>query len=99
MRIVQNWQKSYTECIRRKLEFNIGDWAYLKVSLVKGIVSFGKKGNLSPRYIGSYEIVEKFGPIAECLNLPTELQGIHSVFHVSFLKRSFGQKLAAKPIL
>ncbi|XP_041017910.1 uncharacterized protein LOC121260130 [Juglans microcarpa x Juglans regia] len=59
---------------------------------MKGVVGFGKKGKLSPRYVGPYEIIERVGPVAYRLNLPTKMQGIHNVFHVSTLKKSFGEK-------
>ncbi|KAJ8768935.1 hypothetical protein K2173_023930 [Erythroxylum novogranatense] len=48
---------------------------------------FGKKGKLSPRYVGSYEILERIGPLAYRLALPPELSQIHDVFHVSMLRR------------
>ena len=48
---------------------------------------FGKKGKLSPRFIGPYEIIEKVGPVAYRLALPPELEKIRSVFHVSMLRR------------
>ncbi|XP_040999472.1 uncharacterized protein LOC121245466 [Juglans microcarpa x Juglans regia] len=56
---------------------------------MKGVFRFGKKGKLSPRYVGPYEIMEKVGAVAYRLDLPTELQEIHNVFHVSSLKKSF----------
>ena len=48
---------------------------------------FGKKGKLSPRFIGPYEVIEKVSPVAYILALPPELKKIHNVFHVSMLKR------------
>ena len=48
---------------------------------------FGRKGKLSPRFIGSYEVIEKVGPVAYRLALPLELEKIHNVFHVSILRR------------
>ena len=48
---------------------------------------FGKKGMLSPRFIGSYEVIEKVGPVAYRLALALELEKIHNVFHVSMLRR------------
>ena len=48
---------------------------------------FGRKGKLSPRFIGPYEVIEKMGPVAYRLALPPELEKIHNVFHVSMLRR------------
>ena len=48
---------------------------------------FGRNGKLSPRFIGSYEVIEKVGPVAYRLALPLELEKIHNVFHVSMLRR------------
>ncbi|XP_041017929.1 uncharacterized protein LOC121260149 [Juglans microcarpa x Juglans regia] len=59
---------------------------------MKGVVCFGKKGKLSPRYIGPYEVIKRVGPVAYKLDLPAEMQGIHNVFHVSTLKKSFGER-------
>ncbi|KAA3487579.1 DNA/RNA polymerases superfamily protein [Gossypium australe] len=60
---------------------------FLKVSLWKKILRFGHKGKLSPRFIGSYEIIERIGPVAYKLALPIELGKIHNVFHVTMLHR------------
>ena len=51
------------------------------------MLRFGKKGNLSPRFISPYEILERVGPIAYRLALPPELAKLHNVFHVSMLRR------------
>ena len=59
----------------------------LKVSPWKKVMRFGKNGKLSPRFIGPYEVIEKVGPMAYRLALPPELEKIHSVFHVSMLRR------------
>ena len=64
----------------------MGEKVFLKVSPWKGIMRFGNKGKLSPRYIGPYEIIEKVGPLAYKLALPPELARIHNVFHVSVLR-------------
>ena len=61
----------------------IGDRVFLKISHWKGVLRFGKRGKLSSRYIGLYEIVSKVGPIAYKLKLPLELSRIHDTFHVS----------------
>ena len=60
---------------------------FLKVSFWKKILCFGRKGKLSPRLIGLYEILERVGPVAYRLTLPLELEKLHDVFHVSMLRR------------
>ena len=60
---------------------------FLKVSLWKKILRFGRKGKLIPRFIGPYEILERVGPVAYRLALPLELAKLHDVFHVSMLRR------------
>ena len=59
---------------------------FLKVSPMKGIVRFGRKGKLSPRYVGSYKILRKIGVVAFELALPPDFPSVHPVFHVSLLK-------------
>ncbi|GKF83254.1 hypothetical protein Tco_0244910, partial [Tanacetum coccineum] len=59
----------------------------LKVSPWKGIVRFGKKGKLAPRYVGSFKILERIGLVAYRLRLPEELSSVHDTFHVSNLKK------------
>ena len=60
---------------------------FLRISPWKGVLKFGKRGKLSPRYIGPYRIVERIGEVAYRLDLPPELDNIHDVFHVSMLRR------------
>ena len=71
---------------RNDVEFEVGD-NVLKESLWKKILRFGRKGKLSPRFIGPYEILERVGPVAYHLALPLELDKLHDVFHVSMLRR------------
>ncbi|KAK5803695.1 hypothetical protein PVK06_031344 [Gossypium arboreum] len=80
-------QKSYADLKRRDIEYTVGDRVFLKVSPWKRVLRFGKKGKLSPRFIGPYEIVERVGPVAYRLALPPELEKIHNVFHVSMLRQ------------
>ncbi|GJV90520.1 hypothetical protein Tco_1538333 [Tanacetum coccineum] len=57
----------------------------------KGVVRFGKRGKLAPRFVGPFEIVERIGPVAYRLRLPQELSCIHDVFHVSNLKKCLAE--------
>ena len=72
---------------RKDIKFEVRDKVFLKVSPWRKILRFGKKGKLSPRFIGPYEILERIGPVAYCLALPPELAKLHYVFHVSMLRR------------
>ena len=87
LKIANDRQKSYADNRRRDLQFEIGDQVFLKISPWKGVLRFGKRGKLSLRYIGPYEIVSKVGPIAYKLKLPPELSRIHDTFHVSMLRK------------
>ena len=60
---------------------------FLRISPWKGVLRFGKRRNLSPRYIGPYKIVERVGKVAYRLELPSYLDRIHDVFHVSMLRK------------
>lgn len=64
----------------------------LKVSPWKGVIRFGKRGKLSPRYIGPFRILQRIGKVAYRLELPNKLQGIHNVFHVSYLRKTLFDK-------
>ena len=78
-------QKSYADVRRRPLEFEVGDHVFLKVMPKRGAVRFGKRGKLSPRFIGPFEILERVGTVAYRLALPPSMSGVHEVFHVSML--------------
>ena len=65
----------------------MGVKVFLRVSWWRKILRFGKKGKLSSRFIGSYEILGRIGPVAYRLALPPELAKLHNVFHVSMLRR------------
>ncbi|GKF12678.1 hypothetical protein Tco_0050604, partial [Tanacetum coccineum] len=80
-------QKSYADKRRKPLEFSVGDYVLLNVSPWKGVVRFGKKGKLAPRFVGSFEIIKKVDPVAYRLDLPEELNGVHDTFHVLNLKK------------
>ena len=65
----------------------MGDKVFLKVSPWRKVLRFGKKGKLSSRFIGPYEVLERIGPMAYWLALPPELAKLHDVFHVSMLRK------------
>ena len=81
----QSGQKSYANKRRQPLEFEAGDHVFLKVIPKSGVVRFGKRGKLSPRFIGPFEVLERVGAVAHRLELPSSLSGVHEVFHVSML--------------
>ena len=72
---------------RKDVSFFVGDLMFLKVSPIKGVMRFGKKGKLAPRYIGPFEILSRVGEVAYKLVLPPELSRIHPVFHMSILRK------------
>ena len=72
---------------RRPLEFEVSDRVFLKVMPKRGVISFGKRGKLSPRFIGPFEILERIGTVAYRLALSSSMTGVHEVFHVSMLRK------------
>ncbi|GKF47201.1 putative reverse transcriptase domain-containing protein, partial [Tanacetum coccineum] len=84
-------QKSYADRRTKPLDFKFGDMVLLKVSPWKGTMYFGKCGKLSPHYIGLFKILARVGPVVYTLELPKELKGIHSTFHVSNLKKCLAE--------
>ena len=80
-------QKSYADLKRNDIEYEVGYKVFLKVSPWRKILRFGKKGKLSPRFIGPYAILERIRPVAYRLALPPKLAKLHNVFHVSMLRR------------
>jgi len=87
LKTAQSRQKSWADSRRRPLEFGVGDHVFLKISPTKGVIRFGTRGKLSPRYIGPFEILDRVGDVSYRLALPPSLDGIHNVFHVSQLRR------------
>ncbi|GKA97202.1 putative nucleotidyltransferase, ribonuclease H, partial [Tanacetum coccineum] len=87
LKAARDRQKSYADKRRKPLEFEVGDRVLLRVSPWKGVMGFGKKGKLAPRYVGSFEILESIGLVAYRLRLPQELSSVHNTFHVSNLKK------------
>ncbi|XP_070010212.1 uncharacterized protein [Nicotiana sylvestris] len=91
-------KKSYSDMCRRDLEFKEDDWVFLKVSPMKGIMPFGKKGKLSARYIRPYRIIQRIGQVAYKLELPPEMSLVLPVFHVSLLRKVVGDPSTIVPV-
>ncbi|GKD30428.1 putative nucleotidyltransferase, ribonuclease H [Tanacetum coccineum] len=87
LKATRDCQKSYVNKRRKPLEFKVGDRVILTVSPWKGVMRFGKKGKLAPRYVGPFEILERIGLVAYRLRLPEELSSVHDTFHGSNLKK------------
>nr|XP_016473581.1 PREDICTED: uncharacterized protein LOC107795452 [Nicotiana tabacum] len=94
----QSRWKSYLDNQRRDLEFSMGDCVFLKVSPMKGVMRFGKKGKHSPRYVGPYRIIQRIGQMACKLEFPMELRAVHLVFHMSMLHKCLGDPSRITPI-
>ena len=69
------------------MEFLVGDHVFLKVSPMRELSRFGKKGKLSPRYMGPFEVLEMIGDLAYRLALPLNMSQVHNVFHLSMLRK------------
>ncbi|GJY35728.1 putative reverse transcriptase domain-containing protein [Tanacetum coccineum] len=91
-------QKSYADLKRKPMEFQVGDKVMLKVSPWKGVVRFGKRGKLNPRYVGPFKVLKKVGAVAYKLELPQELSRVHNTFHVSNLKKCYSDDTLAVPL-
>ncbi|GJU35292.1 putative reverse transcriptase domain-containing protein [Tanacetum coccineum] len=98
MQAARDRQKSYADLKRKPMEFQVGDRVMLKVSPWKGVVRFGKRGKLNPRYVGPFKVLERIGSVAYKLELPQELSRVHNTFHVSNLKKCYSDKPLAVPL-
>ncbi|KAL0551605.1 hypothetical protein IC582_010694 [Cucumis melo] len=87
MYTAQSRQKSYADVRRKDLEFEVGDKVFLKVAPMRGVLRFERRGKLSPRFVGPFEILERIGLVAYRLALPPSLSTVHDVFHVSMLRK------------
>ncbi|GKD69967.1 putative reverse transcriptase domain-containing protein, partial [Tanacetum coccineum] len=88
----QDRQKSYADLKQKPMEFEVGDRVMLKVSPWKGVVRFGKRGKLKPRYVGPFKVLAKLGKVVYILELPQELSRVHHTLHVSNLKKCYADE-------
>ncbi|GKE17585.1 putative reverse transcriptase domain-containing protein [Tanacetum coccineum] len=98
LKAVRDRQKSYSDKRRKPLKFIIGDYVLLKLWPWKGVVRFGKKGKLAPRFVRAFEIIEKVGPVAYQLDLLKDLNGVHDTFHVWNLKKCLADLTLQVPL-
>ncbi|GJY52335.1 hypothetical protein Tco_0443182 [Tanacetum coccineum] len=98
MQAARDRQKSYADLKRKPMDFQVGDKVMLKVLPWKGVVRFGKRGKLNPRYVGPFKVLEKVGSVAYKLELLEELSRVHNTFHVSNLKKYHADKPLAVPL-
>ncbi|GJX78644.1 putative reverse transcriptase domain-containing protein [Tanacetum coccineum] len=98
MQPARDRQKSYADLKRKPIEFQVGDKVMLKVLAWKGVVRFGKRGKLNPKYVGPFKVLEKVRAVAYKLELPQELSRVHNTFHVSNLKKCFADEPLAVPL-
>ena len=80
-------QKSYSDLKRKDIEYEVGDKVFLQVSPWRKVLRFGKKGKLSLRFIGPYEVLERIRLVVYQLEIPPELAKLHDVFHVPMLRK------------
>nr|GEY00327.1 putative reverse transcriptase domain, ribonuclease H-like domain, aspartic peptidase domain protein [Tanacetum cinerariifolium] len=98
MQAARDRQKSYADMKRKPMEFQVGDKVMLKVSPWKGVVRFGKRGKLNPRYVGPFKVLERIGDVAYKLDPPDELNRVHNTFHVSNLKKCHADEPLVVPL-
>nr|GEZ77463.1 putative reverse transcriptase domain-containing protein [Tanacetum cinerariifolium] len=98
MQAARDRQKSYADLKRKAMEFQVRDKVTLKVSPWKGVVRFGKRGKLNPRYVRPFKVLEKIGKVAYKLELPEELSRVYHTFHVSNLNKCHADEPLAVPL-
>ncbi|GJX86872.1 putative reverse transcriptase domain-containing protein [Tanacetum coccineum] len=91
-------QKSYADLKQKLMEFEVGDRVMLKVSPWKGVVHFGKRGKLNPRYVRPFKVLAKVRKVAYRLEHPQELSRVHHTFHVSNLKKCYADEPLVMPL-
>ncbi|GJX43899.1 putative reverse transcriptase domain-containing protein [Tanacetum coccineum] len=92
MQVARDRQKSYVDLKCKPMDFQVKDKVILEVSPWKGVVRFGKRGKLNPRYVRLFKVLEKVGSVAYKLEIPQELSRVHNTFHVSNLKKCYADE-------
>ncbi|GJX67614.1 hypothetical protein Tco_0303341 [Tanacetum coccineum] len=98
MQVARDRQKSYVDLKRKPMDFQVGDKVMLKVSSWKWVVRFGKRGELNPKYVGPFKVLEKVGSVAYKLKILEELSRVHNTFHVSNLKKCYADEPLVVPL-
>nr|GFD49422.1 putative reverse transcriptase domain-containing protein [Tanacetum cinerariifolium] len=98
MQAARDRQKSYADLKCKLMEFQVGDKVILKVLPWKGVVRFGKRGKLNPRYVGPFKVLERIGDVAYKLDQPEELSIVHNTVHVSNLRKCHADEPLAVPL-
>ncbi|GJU59721.1 putative reverse transcriptase domain-containing protein [Tanacetum coccineum] len=98
MQAARDRQKSYANLKCKPMEFQVGGKVMLKVLPWKGVVHFGKRGKLNPKYVRPFKVLEKVGSVSYKLELPQELSRVHNTFHVSNLKKCYADEPLAVPL-
>ncbi|GJR85980.1 hypothetical protein Tco_0209991 [Tanacetum coccineum] len=98
IQVAQDRQKSYADLKQKPMEFKVRDRVMLKVSPWKGVIRFGKRGNLNPRYVRPFKVLAKVRKVAYRLELPQELSRVHHTFHVSNMKKCYAHEPLVMPL-
>ncbi|GKF07313.1 putative reverse transcriptase domain-containing protein [Tanacetum coccineum] len=89
MQVSRDRQKSYADLKRKPMDCQVRDKVMLKVLPWKGVICFGKRGKLNPRYVGPFKVLERVRDVSYKLGLLQELIRVHNTFHVSNLKKCY----------
>nr|GEZ22040.1 putative reverse transcriptase domain-containing protein [Tanacetum cinerariifolium] len=98
MQAAHDRQKSYADLKRKPMEFQVGDKVMLKVLPWKGVIRFGERGKLNPRYVGPFKVLEEIRKVSYKLELPKELSRVHNTFYVSNFKKGHADEPLAVPL-
>nr|GEU80343.1 putative reverse transcriptase domain-containing protein [Tanacetum cinerariifolium] len=98
IRPTRDRQRSYANIRRKPLVFQVGYRVMLKVAPQKGVIHFGKRGKLNPRYIRPFKILERISPMEYKLELCEELSNVHNTFHVSNLNKCLSNESLVIPM-